>query len=322
MKEIKISDIGNIKIGNAQDTAGTGCTVIICENGVVAGVDVRGGAPASRETEVLKPVNMIEKIHAVVLAGGSAFGLDAASGVMEYLEKKNIGFDVQVTKVPIVCASSLFDLQTGDFKVRPDKKMGFSACENASDKYCEEGNVGAGTGASVGKILGMDRAMKSGLGVYGLQAGDLKVISIVVVNSLGDIFDYEKGIRIAGVLDKTKTRVLSTEEIMYSNMDNQKNIFSGNTTLGVVITNGKFNKSQVTKISGMAHDGFARSIRPVHTNFDGDTIYTLATCEVDADLNVTGVLAAETMSKAIYRAITTCDGAYGLKSYKDLNKIK
>lgn len=319
MKEINIIDIEGIKIGHAQNLeAGTGCTVIICEKGAYAGVDVRGGAPASRETQLLNPVNLVEQVHAVVLSGGSAFGLDCAAGVMEYLERNDIGFDVQVTKVPIVCGAALFDLVVGDHKIRPDKKMGYEACVQASDKECLQGSVGAGTGATVGKLLGMERAMRGGIGIYGVQIGDLKVASIVAVNCLGDVVHPKTGERVAGLLDEEKKKVISTEEEMYKMYDNKANLFSGNTTIGVVVTNGKMNKAQATKVASMTHNGFARSMRPAHSMFDGDTVYALSTAQVEADINVIGALGADTMAKAVYQAVVSCDSGYGILSYKDL----
>ncbi len=319
MKEISITDIEGIKVGHAQNfDAGTGCTVLICEKGAFAGVDVRGGAPASRETQLLNPVNLVEQIHAVAISGGSAFGLDCAAGVMEYLEKNDIGFDVQVTKVPIVCGASLFDLTVGDHKIRPDKEMGYEACENATNQKCLQGSIGAGTGATVGKLYGMDRTMRGGIGVYGVQIGDLKVACIVAVNCLGDVLNPETGERVAGLLDEEKKKVISTEEEMYKQYQNKKNLFSGNTTIGIVVTNGKLNKAQATKVASMTQNGFARAMRPAHSMFDGDTIYALSTAEVEADINVIGALGAETMAKAVYRGVITADGGYGIKAYKDL----
>ncbi len=183
MREIKFTEIGSIRVGHAQDLkAATGCTVILCEEGATVGVEVRGGAPGTRETDLLNPVNLVQKIHAILLAGGSAFGLDAAAGVMQYLEERNVGFDVQVTKVPIVCGVVLFDLTIGDYRIRPDKAMGYQACLKASSTECKQGSIGAGTGATVGKILGIGRAMKSGLGCYALEVGELKVGALVAVN--------------------------------------------------------------------------------------------------------------------------------------------
>ena len=321
MKEINITDIKGIKVGHAQnEEAGTGCTVLICEKGAYAGVDVRGGAPASRETQLLNPVNLVEQIHAVVLSGGSAFGLDAAAGVMEYLEKNDIGFDVQVTKVPIVCGAALFDLVVGDHKIRPDKEMGYEACLNATDKECKEGSVGAGIGACVGKMAGMDRTMRGGFGMYGLQVGDLQVVSIVAVNCLGDVINPETGEIVAGLLDEKKEKITSTEEEMYKNYDDKTNLFSGNTTIGITVTNGKMNKAQATKIASMTHNGFARSMRPAHSMYDGDTIYALSTDEVEADINVIGALGAKTMAQAVYNAVMKADSGYGIIAAKDFNK--
>ena len=213
MKEIKITDIENIKIGNAQNIeAATGCTVIICERGANTSLDVRGGGPASRESELTKPLATTEVIHAVLLSGGSAFGLDASGGVMKYLEERNIGFDVGVTKVPLVCESCIFDLRVGDYKVRPDIEMGYNACIDAQNNNPKMGNYGAGTGASVGKILGVDYAMKSGLGFYALEVDGVKVGAVVSVNAFGDIFDYDTGKKLAGLLGEDKKSFRSSEE--------------------------------------------------------------------------------------------------------------
>jgi L-aminopeptidase/D-esterase-like protein len=319
MKEIKFTDIDNIKVGHAQDlNGGTGCTIIICEKGATAGVDVRGGSPGTRETDLLDPQNLVDKIHGVMLAGGSAFGLDAASGAMKYLEERNIGFDVQVTKVPIVCSAVLFDLVVGDYKVRPDFKMGYEACLNATDKECPNGNIGAGTGATVGKFLGIERAMKGGLGSYAIQIGELKVGAIVAVNALGDIIDPETGEILAGLLDEDGETLIGTENIMAKKYGEKKNIFSGNTTIGVVATNGIFTKSQANKLASMSHNGYARAMRPAHSIFDGDTIFTMATGKIEADINVVGFLAARTMERAIVNAIKNAKSAYGFKAYREL----
>lgn len=318
MKEINISEIEGFKIGQAQNKDGaTGCTVIICEKGAFAGVDVRGGGPASRETELLKPVNLVEQIHAVMLSGGSAYGLDAGSGAMKYLEEKGIGFDVQVAVVPIVCGAALFDLVVGDPKSRPDLEMGYQACVNASNNPPKEGNEGAGTGATVGKLFGTERMMKSGLGTYAAQAGGLKVGAIVAVNALGDVIDIDTGKAIAGLLSEDKSKIISTEQAMYDQYENQTNLFSGNTTIGVIVTNAKLTKTQATKIASIAHNGFARAIRPVHTMFDGDTIFVMATGEVEVMPDAVGALASTVMAKAINRAAKAAAPAYGLKSSKD-----
>ncbi len=319
MKEISITDIEGIKIGHAQDLdAATGCTVVIGEAGVTAGVDVRGGAPGTRETDLLDPVNLVEQIHAVVMAGGSSFGLDSASGVMQYLEEKGVGLDVFVTKVPIVCGAVLFDLTIGDHRVRPDKEMGYQACLNADDTECEEGSVGAGTGATVGKILGMERCMKSGLGTYCIQTGDLKIGAIVAVNCLGDVIDPKTGEILAGVLDENKERFLNSEEIMIKEFSGRKIEFSGNTTIGVIVTNAKLTKSEANKVASMAHNGYGRTMRPAHTMFDGDTIFAVATGRVDTDVSVAGLLAARIMEQAVVRAVKRATPLCGLKCHSEL----
>ena len=316
MKKIKFTDIYGIKVGNAEDLeAATGCTVVICEEGATAGVDIRGGSPGTRETDLLNPQNLVDKVHAVLLSGGSAFGLDAASGVMKYLEEKGVGFDVQVTTVPIVCGAVLFDLVVGDYRVRPDFEMGYKACMNATDRECPSGNVGAGTGATVGKFLGLDRAMKGGLGSYALQIGDLQVGAIVAVNALGDIVDPDTGEILAGSLDENKEKLTGTESTMAKAYSEKKNLFSGNTTIGVIATNGKFTKAEANKIASMAHNGYGRAIRPAHTIFDGDTIFSMATGKVEADINVVGFLAAKAMERAIIDGIKNADSIHGIISW-------
>lgn len=319
MKEILVNDIEGIKIGNAQNLEGpTGCTVVICEEGAAAGVDVRGGSPGTRETDLLDPVNLVDKIHAVALSGGSAFGLDAASGVMQYLEEKNVGFDVSVTKVPIVCSAVLFDLVIGDHRIRPDKAMGYEACKNSETNKIREGNVGAGAGATVGKILGPHNSMKGGLGCYAVQVGELQVGAVIAVNCLGDVIDPSTGKIIAGALNEDKKTFADTEEIMISRYSEKKNLFSGNTTIGVVITNGKFTKSEMNKIASMAHNGYGRAMRPAHSIFDGDTIFTMSTGKIDADINVVGLLAARVVEQAVVRAVKNAEGILGYKAYSDM----
>lgn len=319
MQEIRIQDIENIKIGNAENRdAGTGCTVIICEEGAPTGLDVRGGGPASRESELLKPMAAAEAIHAVLLSGGSAFGLDAAGGVMKYMEERNIGFDVGITKVPLVCESCLFDLTVGECGVRPDKAMGYQACENAEKGNYSDGNVGAGTGATVGKLYGMDFCMKSGIGSYAVKIGDLKVGAVVAVNSLGDIYDWKNGKKVAGLLAPDKKTFLCTEDEVYKSYEVVKNKFVSNTTIGAIITNARFNKTQLCKIAGMTHNGYARSIRPLHTTADGDSIYAMSVGNVEADQDMVGTLAAQVMSEAILRAVMSAGSAYGFPAARDL----
>lgn len=317
-EEISIQKLQGVRIGQAQDEAGgTGCTVILSEKGMAAGLDVRGGGPASRESELLKPMAAAQVIHAVVLAGGSAFGLGAADGVMQYLEERDVGFDVGVAKVPLVCQSDLFDLTVGDPLARPDKAMGYAACQGAEKSNYRDGNYGAGCGATVGKYAGMDCCMKSGIGSYAVQIGALQVGAVVAVNALGDIFDWRTGRKIAGLRSEDGTAFRSTEELMYADTKVVENKFTGNTTIGAVITNAAFSKAALCKIAGMAQDGYARSIRPVHTTVDGDSIYALSTGTVAADQDLVGALAAEVMSEAVTQAVKRAQSAYGYPAYED-----
>ena len=321
MKEISVNDILQIKIGQMEDAEnGTGCTVFVCEEGMRAGLDVRGGGPASRESELLKPLAAAQYIHSIVLAGGSAFGLGTANGVMKCLEERNIGFDVGVTKVPLVVQSDLFDLTVGSAFRRPDPEMGYAAAVHAlDDPNYRDGNYGAGCGATVGKITGMDSCMKTGIGSYAVQIGDLQIGAVVALNALGDVYDWKTGKQIAGLLKEDGSGFRDTQEFMKGNIDVVGNRFAGNTTLGVVITNAEFRKPELCKIAGMAHDGFARSIRPVHTSADGDSIYAVSVGNVRADQDVAGALAAEVVSEAITRAVNSAESAYGFPAAKDLS---
>lgn len=315
MKRIDFMEIEGFRVGQAQDVeGGTGCTVLLFDECSPAGVDVRGGGPASRETPLLNPVAAAAGIHAVLLSGGSAFGLDAAGGVMRYLEERNIGFDVGVTKVPLVCQSSLFDLPMGRIDVRPDQKMGYEACENASKNPVKEGNEGAGTGCSIGKVLGMEHAMKSGIGTYAVQVGDLKVGAIVAVNALGDVYDIDTGEELAGLM--VNGELASSQKVLWNMAGKERDLFTGNTTLGVIITNAKFDKTQLNKIASMAHNGYAQAIKPVHTTADGDSIYAVSVGDVEGDLNAIGSLSAYVMGKAINEAVRHAEDAYGLVGMK------
>ena len=326
MKEtISIKDIKGIRIGQTEDPdGGTGCTVFLSEAGMAAGMDVRGGGPASRESELLKPLAAAQEIHAIVLAGGSAFGLGAADGVMQYLEERGIGFDVGVTKVPLVCQSDLFDLTAGAPGARPDRAMGYEACLRAEEENYRDGNYGAGCGATVGKFAGMDYCMKSGIGSCALQVGELQVGAVVAVNALGDIYDWRSGQKLAGLLAEDRRSFRRTEDLMYADTRTVENKFTGNTTIGVVITNADFQKASLCKIAGMAHDGYARSIRPVHTTADGDSIYAVSVGDaagkkVSADQDLVGTLAAEVMSEAITAAVKSARSAYGLPAWEDIS---
>ena len=319
-KEIPVTDIQNIRIGQAENAAaGTGCTVFICESGMRAGLDVRGGGPASRESELLKPLAAAQYIHAIVLAGGSAFGLGAANGVMEYLEARGIGFDVGVTKVPLVVQSDLFDLTVGECSVRPDATMGYEAARRAmEDPNYQDGNYGAGCGATVGKICGMSTCMKTGIGSFAIELGGLQIGAVVAVNALGDIYDWKTGQKIAGLLAPDGKSFRSTEEELARRITKIENRFANNTTLGIVLTNASFGKAQLCKIAGMAQDGFARSIRPVHTTADGDSIYAVSLGDLEADQDLVGALGAEVMSEAIKRAVYAAESAYGFPAAGDL----
>lgn len=318
-KEIKVTEVGDIMIGQTENAeAGTGLTVFISKDGMPAGLDVRGGGPASRESELLDPLAAAQKINAIVLSGGSAFGLGAGDGVMEYLEKKKIGYDTGYAIVPLVVQSDLYDLSVGDSKVRPDAKMGYEAAKNAFENpNYKDGNYGAGCGATVGKIAGMDTCMKSGIGSYAIQIGELKIGAVVAVNALGDIYDWKTGKKIAGLLAEDRQGFRDTLVYMAGDISS-KDKFTGNTTIGVIITNASFEKSQLCKIAGMAHDGYARSIRPVHTTADGDSIYAVSAGTVAADQDLVGSFAALVMSEAINRAVMSAETAYGFVSASDL----
>ena len=308
--------VPGILVGQVSDrTALTGCTVVICPEGAVTGVDVRGSAPGTRETDALHPLNLVDRAHAVVLAGGSAFGLSAACGVMRYLEEQGVGFDVGVTRVPIVAAAVLFDLDIGDCRIRPDASMGYRAAAAATAGPVEEGNVGAGTGATVGKVLGPKRAMKSGLGAAGIRVENLIVDALVAVNALGDVVDPATGKIVAGALAEDGA-FLDTEKYLREQPFNPTGI-TGNTTIGVVTTNAGLTKAQATKVAQMAHDGLARTIRPVHTMLDGDTVFCLASGREAADPNQVGNLAVQAMSYAVMRAVCAAKGAGGLPAAGD-----
>jgi len=323
MKEIKITDFDGLKVGNAENVkAGTGCTVLLFgKDGAPAGLDVRGGGPASRESQLLDPMAAAQVIHAILLSGGSAFGLDAAGGVQKYLEERDIGFEVGICKVPLVCQSCLFDLTVADHRVRPDAAMAYAACEGAENGNYRDGCFGAGTGATVGKLLGMDHCMKSGIGSYAVQVGELKLGAIVAVNALGDIFDWHNGQKVAGLLAADRKTFLNAEELAFSRYEIVENKFVGNTTIGVVLTNAKFAKSSLCKIAGMAHDGYARAIRPVHTTADGDSIYAVSLGNVSADQDIVGALGAQVMAEAILRAVHAASPAYGLPAAAELKKV-
>jgi L-aminopeptidase/D-esterase-like protein len=306
-----ITDIPGIRVGHDTNLeAATGCTVILCNTPAVGGVDVRGGAPATRETDLLHPMNLVEEVNAVVLTGGSAFGLDAASGVMRYLEERGIGSDVGVARVPIVPAAAIFDLAFGSASVRPDAAAGYRACEQATADPVTQGNAGAGTGATVGKMAGQPFMMKGGLGSASTQLSDGTLVgALVVVNALGDVIDPQTRQVVAGTRHPSGQGFLATNPF-------------GNTTIAVVATNASLTKAQVNKVAQMAHDGMAQAIRPAHTMFDGDTIFALALgpqsqtmtnpALAASQVSVIGAAAAITLARAIVKAVRHATELYGV----------
>lgn len=317
-----LTDVAGVRVGHFTDTRRpTGCTVVLVEKGAVGGVDVRGGAPGTRETDLLQPVNTVTQVHAVVLSGGSAFGLDTASGVMRVLEERGVGFAVGAARVPIVAGAILFDLQLGDWKIRPDAAAGQAAARAATAGPVPEGNVGAGAGATVGKLFGADRAMKSGLGSASVRLPDgLVVAALVAVNAVGDVIGPDGRI-LAGARTKDGLRAASTlDAILRGELGTAAPRSGENTTIGVVATNARLTKPEATKVAQMAHDGLARTINPVHTPWDGDTLFTLATGEHDANggVLVVGTLAAEVVARAVWRAVRTARGLPGLPAWADL----
>jgi L-aminopeptidase/D-esterase-like protein len=316
-----ITDVAGVKVGHFTDSRRpTGCTVVITEDGATGGVDVRGSAPGTRETDLLNPTNLVDKVHAIVLAGGSAFGLDTATGVVRYLEERKIGFDVGVAHVPIVPAAILFDLGVGDPKVRPNADAGYKACEAATTSRPAEGNVGAGAGATVGKFFTIKRAMKSGLGTASVKVAGMTVGAIVAVNAVGDIIDPSTGKPIAGARTEDGKRLLNTRDALLRG-ELPASLKAGTaTTIGVIATDAILTKAQAQKIAQMAHDGLARTINPIHTMFDGDTIFAIGTGKSGktANPNLLGILAAEALALAVVRAARAAKGIDGLPAAADL----
>lgn len=317
-----LTSIRGIKVGHfTLSERPTGCTVILVERGAVAGVDVRGAAPGTRETDLLNPVNSVEQVHAIVLAGGSAFGLDAASGVVRYLDEKGVGFKIGRATVPIVPSAILIDLEVGSSeKIRPTAECGYRAAQSASNGDVSEGNVGAGAGATVGKLAGYGRAMKGGLATASIALdGGLIVGALVAVNAVGDVIDPQTGRAIAGVRTPDGSAIDDIRRLVKSGIRPRASV-GGNTTLAVVATNAALTKAQATKIAQMAQDGFARSIYPTHTMYDGDTVFALATGEViGADVTTIGALAADMVAEAIVRAVTQATGIPGYPAARDLD---
>lgn len=329
-----LTDVPGILVGHAQDPqALTGCTVVLCKRGAIGGVDQRGGAPGTRETDALRPMHLVHKAHAVVLAGGSAYGLDAASGVMRYLEEKKVGFNTGVARVPIVPSAILYDLAVGACDIRPDANMGYSACLSASSPNIQQGNIGAGCGATVGKIFGMGQAMKSGLGSASIDVGGgIIVAAMIAVNAFGDVVDYHSGQILAGARSVQTGPVTLGAGAFFADTQETMRTLAGrtvlhfaslqNTVIGVVATNARLNKEEANKVAQMAHNGLALTIRPAHTMLDGDTIFTLATGQRSADVNIVGAFAAQMVASAVINAIKSAESAGGLPAYTSYNQEK
>ena len=315
-----ITAVRGIRVGHSTDARRpTGCTVILADGGATAGVDVRGAAPGTRETDLLAPCNLVDKVHAIMLSGGSAFGLDAVSGAMRYLEENGIGVDVGVARVPIVPAAVLFDLDSGDPKIRPDAAGGYQACLAASAEPSAEGNVGAGAGATVGKLYGPQRVMKGGLGSASLMIDGLTVGAIVAVNAVGDVIDPTNGRVLAGARTADGTALLDTRAAILAGELPLSLLEGTATTIGCIATDAVLTKAQAQKIAQQAHDGLARTINPIHTSYDGDTIFALGTGAAGRTGNLLlGMAAAEVMAIAVQRAVLAATAIAGYPAAADV----
>ena len=321
MNSVGITAVPGIRVGHYTDSRNaTGCTVVLCEDGAVGGVDVRGSAPGTRETDLLSPTAMVDRVHAVLLSGGSAFGLAAATGVVEYLEEKGVGIEFGHTRIPIVPAAILFDLGIVSADVRPDADAGRLACQSASSGPMPEGSVGAGTGATVGKLLGHDRCVKGGIGADSIDLnGGLVIAAVVAVNAIGGVVDPNTSEIVAGPLDNDGTMLDSMSLIESPDFGVQSRP-GENTTIGVVATNAKLTKSQANKLASVAHDGLALAVRPAHLMGDGDTLFALSTGKLEADAPMNRLCAASTLcvSRAIVRAVRKAKGLGGIKAVSEL----
>jgi L-aminopeptidase/D-esterase-like protein len=316
-----LTAVPGLKVGHhTLEARPTGCTVILAEAGAVGGIDIRGGAPGTRDTELLNPVNTVQQVHAIALSGGSAFGLAAADGVMKYLDEKRIGFAIAGGFVPIVPSAILFDLAVGDGRIRPGPDCGYAAARAADDGPVAEGNVGAGAGATVGKLLGSTRAMKGGIGSAAIELpGGLVVAALVAVNAVGNVMDPATGRFIAGARTENGASIADLRAWLRQ-VPRDDGRPMENTTLGVVATNARLTKAQAAMIAQMAHDGYARAIYPAHLTSDGDTVFALSTATRDGavDLNQLGALAADAVSEAIVRAVRAARGIPGYPAARDL----
>jgi len=317
-----ITDVAGLAVGHfTHPRRATGCTVVLCPSGAVAGVDVRGGSPGTRETDLLLPENTVDRVHAVLLSGGSAFGLDAAGGVMRWLEERGHGFVVGPAHVPIVPAAVIFDLWHGDPSIRPDAAAGYAACDAASVEPAEQGSIGAGAGATVGKLFGIERAMAGGIGCASLRVAGITVSALVVVNATGDVVDPTSGELIAGARKSASSRQLvhAGDAVLRGELPERLRPGAA-TTIGVVATDAALDKAQCRKLASIAHDGLARSIWPAHTPFDGDTLFALSTASAatSASPALLGILAAEVTARAVVRAVEHARGRPGCPAARDL----
>ncbi len=306
-----ITDVGGIEVGQFTDPRRpTGCTVVIARDGAVAGVDVRGAAPGTRETDLLAPTHLIDRVHAILLAGGSAWGLDAATGVVRWLEEQGVGLAVGTVRLPLVPGAVLFDLLVGDAAIRPDAAAGYRACELASTEAPAQGNAGAGAGATVGKVFGIERAMKGGIGTASVTVAGITVGALVACNALGDVTDPDTGRVIAGARTANGKALLDTRRALLRG-EPPKGLLAGtNTTIGVIATDAILTKAQASRLATIGHDGLARSINPVHTMSDGDTLFALATGQAGQTLGmvVLETMAAEVTARAVVRAVRAAQG--------------
>lgn len=308
IREIPITEVNGLRIGNAQDqVAMTGVTVLLFDDGAKVGVDISGGGPASRETPLALPLTADNPVNAIVLSGGSAFGLAAGDGVMRYLEERGIGYETGFAKVPLVCQSCIYDLGSGRGDIRPDAAMGYAACVDAEKNKPSCGSVGGGTGATVGKLCGMGRSSKSGLGFYAAAVGGLQMAAVVIVNAVGDIINPKTGEKLAGLRTEEGRGFADSCQELYQ-LSQRKDLFVSNTTIGAIVTNGRFSKAEMSKIASMARNAYARCINPVGTMADGDTIYAASIGTQEADINMAGTLAAEVMAEAIIKAVQAAKG--------------
>jgi len=319
-----ITDVEGIQVGHFTNrVAATGCTVIICTAGAVAGVDVRGSAPGTRETDLLRPGTLVKQVHGILLSGGSAYGLDAASGVMRYLEEKDIGFHIGQGVVPIVPAAIIFDLGLVTHKIRPGPEEGYSASLNATDGPMEEGSVGAGTGATVGKVMGRALATKGGIGTSSISLGDTVVGALAVVNALGDVVDPNTGQVLAGPRDEKNGGFFRTVDILANpNVELEDQGTPNNTTLAVVATNATLNKEQANKLAQVGHDGLALAVRPCHSMSDGDVVFALSTGKRDGEVDMRQLCSVATMAiaQAVVRAVLSAKGLGGVPSALEVAK--